>query len=87
MAENPTIAHPRRGEVYLVNFDPTIGAEIEKTWPALLLRNDIANRWSPITIVPAFTSRFEEPLASAACFRGWHDPKDRVTRGFGGEGG
>jgi mRNA interferase MazF len=46
----------------LVNFDPTIGAEIKKTRPALVLQNDIANRWSPITIVAAITSRFEEPV-------------------------
>jgi mRNA interferase MazF len=47
--------------VYLVNFDPTMGAEIRKTRPALVIQNDIANRWSPITIVAAITSRFEEP--------------------------
>jgi mRNA interferase MazF len=32
-----------RGEVYLVNFDPTIGSEISKTHPALIVQNDIAN--------------------------------------------
>ena len=53
---------PKRGEVYLVNFDPTIGAEIRKTRPALILQNDVANRHSPITIVAAITSQFEEPL-------------------------
>ena len=61
MAEAPRVARPRRGEVYLVNFDPTVGAEIRKRRPALVLQNDIANRWSPITIVAAITSRFEEP--------------------------
>ena len=53
---------PRRGDVYLVNFDPVIGAEIRKTRPALILQNDIANRHSPLTIVAAITSQFEEPL-------------------------
>ena len=52
----------RRGDVYLVNFDPTIGAEIKKTWPALVIQNDIANRHSPITIVAAVTSKFDERL-------------------------
>ena len=52
----------KRGEIYLVNFDPTMGAEIRKTRPALILQNDIANRHSPITIVAAITSQFEEPL-------------------------
>jgi mRNA interferase MazF len=56
------IRYPRRGEVYLVNFDPTVGAEIRKTRPALIPQNDIANRYSPITIVAAITSKFQVPL-------------------------
>ena len=52
----------RRGEVYFVNFDPTIGAEIKKTRPALILQNDIANMYSPITIVAAITSKSDEQL-------------------------
>src|SRR3990172_7849727 len=62
MAERQQITFPRRGEVYLVSFDPTLGAEIKKTRPAVILQNDIANRASPITIVAAITSQFEEPL-------------------------
>jgi mRNA interferase MazF len=54
--------YPRRGDVYLVIFDPTLGAEIKKTRPALLIQNDVANEHSPITIVAAITSQFEEPL-------------------------
>lgn len=53
---------PKRGEVYLVNFDPTIGAEIKKTRPALIVQNDIANRHSPITIVAAISSKFDDEL-------------------------
>jgi mRNA interferase MazF len=62
MAHKPAVDYPRRGEVYLVNFDPVIGAEIRRTRPALILQNDIANRHSPVTIVSAITSQFEEPL-------------------------
>ena len=47
---------PRRGEVWLVHLDPTRGREIRKTRPAVVLQNDVANRWSPITIVAAITS-------------------------------
>src|ERR1700730_16827540 len=54
--------NPKRGEIYLVNFEPTVGAEIRKTRPALVLQNDIANRHSPITIVAAVTSKFDETL-------------------------
>ncbi len=62
MAKKQEVRFPRRGEVYLVRLDPTVGAEIKKTRPALVLQNDVANRWSPITIVAGITSRFEEPL-------------------------
>jgi mRNA interferase MazF len=62
MARCSQVARPKRGEVYLVNFDPTIGAEIQKTCPALIVQNDIANRHSPITIVAAISSQFDETL-------------------------
>jgi len=51
----------KRGEIYLVNFDPTVGAEIQKTRPALVIQNDIPNQYSPITIVAAITSKFNLP--------------------------
>jgi mRNA interferase MazF len=53
---------PKRGEIYLVNFDPTVGAEIRKTRPAMVLQNDVANEYSPITIVAAITSKFDDRL-------------------------
>ena len=55
------IAFPRRGDIYLVHFDPTIGYEIQKTRPAVVIQNDVSNQYSPITIVAAITSRFSEP--------------------------
>jgi Putative DNA-binding domain/PemK-like, MazF-like toxin of type II toxin-antitoxin system len=45
-----------RGELYLVNFDSTIGSEMQKTRPALIIQNDIANAHSPVTIVAAITT-------------------------------
>jgi len=51
-----------RGEVFLVEFDPTRGSEIRKTRPAMIIQNDVANRYSPITIVAAITSKFDEKL-------------------------
>lgn len=62
MAKTAKINPHRRGEVYLVSLDPTIGAEIKKTRPAVVIQNDPANRRSPITMVAAITSQFEEPL-------------------------
>lgn len=46
----------KRGEVYLVNFDPTVGAEIRKTRPALVVSNDISNAHSPIVSLSLITS-------------------------------
>ncbi len=48
---------PRRGEIYLVEFDPARGHEIQKTRPALIIQNDIGNRHSSVTIVAAITSK------------------------------
>ncbi len=55
------VSLPQRGEICLVKYDPTVGAEIRKTRPALVIHHDIGNRYSPITIVAAITSKFEEP--------------------------
>ncbi len=48
---------PRRGDIYLVEFDPARGHEIKKTRPAVVIQNDIGNRHSPGTIVAAVTSK------------------------------
>ena len=55
------MSFPRRGEIYLVAFHPTLGHEIQKTRPALVIQNDISNEHSPITIVAAITSQFHDP--------------------------
>jgi mRNA interferase MazF len=34
------MAEPRRGEVWLVDFDPTTGAEIAKTRPSVVISDD-----------------------------------------------
>jgi len=63
-------SYPRRGDIYLINFDPTVGAEIKKTRPGLVVQNDIANRFSPITIVAAVTSRVAQVLyPTEVCLR------------------
>lgn len=61
MSDKPS-GNPRRGEVWLVAFDPTRGAEIQKTRPALIVQNDIGNRHSDITIVAAISSQVSKPL-------------------------
>ena len=55
------MTHPRRGEIFLVSFDPTVGHEIQKTRPAVVIQNDISNQYSPITIVAAISSHVATP--------------------------
>ncbi len=52
---------PRRGDIYLVAFDPTVGHEIQKTRPAVVIQNDVSNEHSPITTVAAVSSQFRDP--------------------------
>ncbi|MBI4484305.1 MAG: type II toxin-antitoxin system PemK/MazF family toxin [Acidobacteria bacterium] len=54
------VGFPRRGEIYLVDFDPARGHEIKKTRPALVIQNDVGNQYSSITIVAAITSRISD---------------------------
>jgi mRNA interferase MazF len=35
--------YPKRGEVFWVSFDPSVGGEVHKTRPAIILSNDAAN--------------------------------------------
>ena len=66
MADGPRhkeakVGFPRRGEIYLVAFDPSVGHEIRKTRPALVIQNDVSNQYSPLTIVAAISSQFATP--------------------------
>ncbi|NQS88482.1 type II toxin-antitoxin system PemK/MazF family toxin [Patescibacteria group bacterium] len=50
------MAYPKRGEIYLVNFDPTIGHEVKKKRPALIISNNIHNHYSPLVTVAPLSS-------------------------------
>ncbi len=46
----------KRGEVWWVQFDPSIGSEVRKTRPAVIVSNDAANRNLARVIVLPLTS-------------------------------
>jgi len=45
----------KRGEIYWVEFDPVKGSEQGGLRPALIVQNDVGNRYSPTTVVVAIT--------------------------------
>ncbi|MDZ7699950.1 MAG: type II toxin-antitoxin system PemK/MazF family toxin [Deltaproteobacteria bacterium] len=46
---------PRRGEVWLVNWNPSRGSEQAGIRPALIIQNDIGNEKAPTTIIAAIS--------------------------------
>lgn len=43
----------KRGNVFLASLDPTIGNEINKTRPVIVISNDINNKFSnTVTVIP-----------------------------------
>lgn len=51
----------KRGEVYWVNLDPTVGTEIKKTRPALIVSPNDLNAVLPRVIIAPLTSK-SQPL-------------------------
>ncbi|WP_435176599.1 type II toxin-antitoxin system PemK/MazF family toxin [Halorussus sp. AFM4] len=52
----------RRGDVVIVDLDPTRGSEQRGTRPCLVVQNDVGNENAPTTIVVPFTTSFGEEL-------------------------
>ena len=46
----------KRGDIFLVNLDPTIGKEIKKTRPTVIVQNNVFNKYSDLVIVCPITS-------------------------------
>jgi len=61
-------AKPKRGEIWLVNLDPTIGAEIRKTRPAVIISSDSVGIL-PVRLIAPITGWDER-----YCGNIWHIP-------------
>lgn len=54
----------KRGDVVIVNLDPTQGSEQGRIRPCVIVQNDIANKYSPVTNIV--------PLTNAANVNKWY---------------
>lgn len=52
----------KRGEIYLVNFNPARGSEQAGKRPAVIIQNDTGNVYSPTTIVAACSTALAKPF-------------------------
>jgi len=52
-------ARPRRGDMHWVALDPTLGTEIRKTRPAIVISNDSCNAFGSRVVVIPVTSNVD----------------------------
>jgi mRNA interferase MazF len=65
------VAH--RFDIYLVNLDPTVGYEIRKTRPCLIVSPDEMNRNVQTVIVAPMSTKGQPYVSRVACtFQGKH---------------
>ena len=57
----------KRFDVYLVNLDPTVGSEIKKTRPCLVVSPDEMNRWIRTVIVAPMTTKGQSYPTRVPC--------------------
>jgi mRNA interferase MazF len=51
-----TSSNHRLGSIWLVNFDPSIGTEIRKTRPAMIISGTLFNQRRKVTVLPITSS-------------------------------
>ena len=47
----------KRGDIFLANLEPVLGSEQGGMRPVLIIQNNISNKYSPVIIVAAITSK------------------------------
>ena len=62
---------PRRGDVYLCSLDPTVGTEIRKTRPAVVISpDDLNEHWPSCLVAPMTTGSRQYPFRVMCQFDG-----------------
>jgi mRNA interferase MazF len=57
-----TSGNYRLGSIWLVNFNPSIGTEIQKTRPAIIISGTIFNQRRKVTVLPITSSHPDSRL-------------------------
>ena len=63
----------KRGDIYQVDFEPSVSGEPARVWPAVILTNNLANETLPHLVVAPITSNvsrnysFDVLLPAATC--------------------
>jgi len=73
---------PRRGEIWLVSLEPTIGSEIGKPRPALVISNDRNNQFADTVTVIPITSKTQKfyPFETFLPHQETHLPQDSKAK-------
>jgi mRNA interferase MazF len=75
---------PRRGEIWLVNFDPSVGAEIRKIRPAVVMSVDRVARL-PLRVVVPLTDWKPQYIHYPWFVRISPTPSNRLTKDSGAD--
>lgn len=59
---NVSQKHVEKGEIYYCNFGQNIGSEQDDIRPAIILQNNIGNKYSPTTVVAPITTQIKKAL-------------------------
>jgi mRNA interferase MazF len=54
----------RLGSIWLVSFDPSVGSEIRKTRPAIIISGTVFNQRRKVTVLPITSSNPDSKLLS-----------------------
>ena len=64
--------HPKRGDIFWISLDPTVGSETQKTRPCVIISNNAQNKKSPRVIMAPITSKVKTiyPFEAAVMVNG-----------------
>lgn len=76
----PEDGNYRRGSIWIVTFDPSVGTEIRKTRPTLVVSGSVFNvERSKVTVLPFTSARVNDPRILPAVVRVPSSPQNGLS--------